>query len=113
MRGAVIAVDLGGTQLRTALYGPQCQALARQAEPMRAHEGGESVLQRLIERVRSMGDTAQGGWGRINAIGVSAPGPLDPRRGVNPLGPESARLAGRPARRLAKQGARIPRIPGQ
>ena len=82
VRDAVIAVDLGGTQLRTALYGPQRQALARLAEPTRAHEGVELVLQRLIEGVRSMGDAAQAGWSRINAIGVSAPGPLDPRRGV-------------------------------
>jgi glucokinase len=82
VRDAVIAVDLGGTQLRTALYGPQRQVLARLAEPTRAHEGVEPVLQRLIEGVRSMGDVAQAGWGRINAIGVSAPGPLDPRRGV-------------------------------
>lgn len=82
MKDAVIAVDLGGTQLRTALYGPQCQALARLAEPTRAHEGVESVLQRLIEGVRSMGDTAQVRWDRVKAIGVSAPGPLDPRQGV-------------------------------
>lgn len=80
MKDLVIAVDLGGTQLRTALFDESFQVLTRHAEPTLAHEGEESVVKRMIAAVRSLGDEA--GWGRIRAVGVSAPGPLDPWRGV-------------------------------
>jgi glucokinase len=82
MRDLFIAVDLGGTQLRVALLDRSRQILVRHAEPTRADEGVESVLARLIAGVRRMGDAERAGWDRIKGIGVSAPGPLDPRRGV-------------------------------
>ena len=80
MDDVVIAVDLGGTQLRVAAYDPGCQILARHAEPSRAHEGLESVLERMIASIRSVGEEV--GWDRVVGIGASAPGPLDPRQGV-------------------------------
>lgn len=80
MRDLVIAVDLGGTQLRAALYDPDLQVLVRHAGPTHADEGVAGVVGRLIAAVRAMGEEA--GWERIAAVGVSAPGPLDPRQGV-------------------------------
>ncbi len=76
----VIAVDLGGTLLRVALCNNQGEIQARHVEPTLAEEGPESVLMRLIASVRRLGDSV--GWDRIQAIGVSSPGPLDPWRGV-------------------------------
>ncbi len=80
MRDLVIAVDLGGTQLRAVLYNSHLQVLARHAEPTHAHEGMEAVVGRLVAAVRRIGKEA--GWDRVAAVGVSAPGPLDPRQGV-------------------------------
>ncbi len=76
----VIAVDLGGTRMRVALYDGEHHALERQVEPTQAEEGPEAVVGRLIEAVRRTGEAA--GWERIAGIGVSSPGPLDPWRGV-------------------------------
>jgi len=80
MSNLVVAVDLGGTQLRTALYDARYQMGVRHAEPTDAQQGVEAVVDRLVEAVYRTG--AEAGWDQIAAVGVSAPGPLDPRRGV-------------------------------
>jgi len=56
------------------------QVVARHSEPTKAAEGLESVVKRMVASIRSVGEEA--GWDRVKAIGVSAPGPLDPWRGV-------------------------------
>lgn len=76
----VISVDLGGTLLRVALFDRQGEIQARHVEPTLAEEGPESVLTRLIAAVRRLGEEA--GWDRIQAVGISSPGPLDPRQGM-------------------------------
>lgn len=76
----IVAVDLGGTQLRAALLDGTCRILARHAEPTNAEEGVEAVLDRLVESVRFLGREVD--WDLVGAVGVSAPGPLDPWQGV-------------------------------
>ncbi len=80
MKDLVIAVDLGGTQLRVAALDSSYHILARHAEPTEAEKGVDAVVDRMIACVRRVGDTV--GWQRILGVGVSAPGPLDPWRGV-------------------------------
>jgi len=80
MEDLVIAVDLGGTQLRVAAWSGGRHTVVRHAEPTKASEGMESVVNRMVASVRSVGDEV--GWDRVKAVGVSAPGPLDPWRGV-------------------------------
>jgi len=80
MEDLVIAVDLGGTQLRVVAWSGGRQMIARRAEPTKASEGLDPVLERMVASVRSVGDEV--GWDRVRAVGVSAPGPLDPWRGV-------------------------------
>lgn len=76
----VIAVDLGGTQLRVALFTTNCEMVARHAQPSRAAEGITSVVDRIIDGIRQTGQEA--GWERVAGVGVSVPGPVDPRRGI-------------------------------
>ena len=80
MEDLVIAVDLGGTQLRVAAWSGGRHMVVRHTEPTKASEGMESVVNRMVTSVRSVGDEV--GWDRVKAVGVSAPGPLDPWRGV-------------------------------
>lgn len=80
MDEAIIAMDMGGTQLRFALLDGAYRVLARHAEATRPEEGPGPVLERIVARMRSLGE--QAGWDRIRAVGVAAPGPLDPFRGV-------------------------------
>ena len=88
----VIAVDLGGTQIRAAVVLPDGTRLARVDRRTPKEQGPEAV----VEDCRRAAWTARDSVPRdvadaIVGIGVSSPGPLDPRTGyvVEPpnLGP--------------------------
>ncbi|MEJ2210593.1 MAG: ROK family protein [Anaerolineae bacterium] len=80
MEQAIIAMDMGGTQLRFALFDEEYRIVERHAEPTRPEQGPQRVLDRIVARLRPLG--ARAGWDRGRAVGISAPGPLDPFRGV-------------------------------
>ncbi|HDN80867.1 MAG TPA: ROK family protein [Chloroflexi bacterium] len=73
----IAALDLGGTQIRTALYDREGNLLARYACPTSAYEGRDAVIARII---KALEEVAKGE--NLAAIGVGAPGPLDPWEGV-------------------------------
>jgi glucokinase len=77
---AALAVDLGGTALRVALVGEAGTLLARDAEPTLARDGPEAVIGQIVRLLRRMESRAEGCT--IVGVGVGAPGPLDPGRGV-------------------------------
>jgi glucokinase len=75
----VVAVDLGGTNIRAALFptdDPHPQAQTR--TETRAHDGPEAVLGRIVESIERVAPRERREW----RIGVAAPGPLDPFRGI-------------------------------
>ncbi|GIK10533.1 MAG: glucokinase [Anaerolineaceae bacterium] len=75
--GYVIAIDIGGTQLRAAVYASESRQPV-QIQRIQTHAPGEKVFERLARLTDSV-------WpkdGTVEAIGVSAPGPLDPHTGV-------------------------------
>ncbi len=74
----LIAVDLGGTQIRTARYTSGSVQEARVAMPTGPEDGLEPVLQRMRSAIRQV-------WpmqGRVAAIGIGTPGPVDFKRGL-------------------------------
>lgn len=78
MSDRIIAVDFGGTQIRAALFDDDARIIAQTAQATRASEGADVVFARLAASVREI----CGDWSRVRGIGVGAPGPLDPWRGV-------------------------------
>jgi glucokinase len=74
--GTIIAVDIGGTHLRAALYElDNPQPIAHERVATRTGEPG--VYERMKSVIRSI-------WprnGDVLAIGVASPGPLDPHTG--------------------------------
>lgn len=73
-----VAVDLGGTSIRAALYTEEGKLLARYILPTLAHEGLEATLGRIFTAIEEV----MKGWEKPAAIGVGAPGPLDPWKGI-------------------------------
>jgi len=71
----VVAVDLGGTHIRSALINEEGEILARAERETLAHEGPEAVIGRIEACIR---DVARG----TEAISIAAPGPLDPWKGI-------------------------------
>ena len=73
----IVAVDIGGTQLRAAVYKQdQIQPLAQKRVETKANEPDTfGRLIKLIEDIWPKND-------KVDAIGVSSPGPLDPHTGI-------------------------------
>jgi glucokinase len=75
--GRIIAIDVGGTHLRAAVYeSGHPEPLAHKRAETRAQEPG--AYDRLRELVRSVWPAGQ----PVAAIGAASPGPLDPHTGV-------------------------------
>lgn len=82
-RAPVLAIDLGGTLIRVAHLGPDLTVAHREVIPTMPTVGVEGILERLISTARSVWAAAEAdGLPAPVAVGVSSPGPLDPRRGV-------------------------------
>ncbi len=74
--GTIIAVDIGGTHLRAALYHPDNpHPIAHERVATRTGEPG--VYERMQGVIRSIWPSD----GAVKAIGVASPGPLDPHTG--------------------------------
>jgi glucokinase len=72
----IVAVDIGGTHIRVALYEPNSiTPLAHQRTRSLANEPG--VYDRLERAVESIWPQAD-----VRAIGIASPGPLDPHTGT-------------------------------
>jgi glucokinase len=79
----VLAIDLGGTQIRAAHVAPDLTLSVRRAVPTNAGDGPEAGVTRIRELAQQVLEEATAaGLPRPSGIGVSAPGPLDPWRGV-------------------------------
>ena len=79
----ILAIDLGGTQIRAAHVSPDLVVAQRRAVETNDQEGVDAVVERIcrlatqvIEASRDAGLPAPVG------AGISSPGPLDPWRGV-------------------------------
>lgn len=80
MPSYIIAVDLGGTQIRAALCDPSGQIYKRVARPTKAQEGPPAVQARIFQTI---GEAAEGiNLEDVAGIGIGAPGPLDPTTGT-------------------------------
>lgn len=104
----VLAVDLGGTNLRAAAVSPDGRLLHRESIPTNDELGPASVIERMSALCQRVANSA--GLEADAPIGVASPGPLDPRTGVVlftpnlegwqdiPLADELHRLTGRRTR---------------
>jgi glucokinase len=79
----VLAIDLGGTQIRAALITPDAVVHCRRAATTRDEEGPEPVIARILEAVAAVrAEAAEAGLPAPVGIGLSSPGPLDRWRGI-------------------------------
>ena len=79
----VLAIDLGGTQIRAAIVTPDAAVHCRRAVSTRDEQGPESVIARigqLAAEVRA--EAAETGLADPVGVGLSCPGPLDRWGGI-------------------------------
>ena len=93
LNGPVLALDLGATNARAAVVAPNGTVGAREAGATPKSEGRAAIVDYCLGLLRAVRDqhVAAGGQAPV-ALGLTAPGPVDPRRGafIDPpnLGPE-------------------------
>jgi glucokinase len=76
----VIAIDLGGTQLRAAVVDATGAIITHSRAPTLVHEGPDAVIRRVLDMVSQARPSLPIG-GRLLGVGIGAPGPLDPETG--------------------------------
>ena len=84
----VLAIDLGGTQIRAAHVAPDLTVSLRRAVATDGAEGPDAVIGRICAiaaQVRE--DAGRSGLAEPVGVGISSPGPLDPWRGIVVLPP--------------------------
>lgn len=79
MGNQIIAVDLGGTQIRTARYDLDLNLLQRENTLTQAKLGAQPTIARMKAYIRKVMPPSAGD---VAGIGISSPGPLNPFTGV-------------------------------
>lgn len=77
----VIAIDLGGTQLRVALVTRDGQVVAYERTASRVQEGPAAVVERMLALIARLRPALPPG-ANLLGIGIGSPGPIDPYTGV-------------------------------
>jgi glucokinase len=79
----VLAIDLGGTQIRAAHVAPDLNVSLRRACATQGEEGPDAVIGRIRDLARDVLDAiATSGLEPPCGVGISSPGPLDPWQGI-------------------------------
>jgi glucokinase len=79
-KNPVIGVDIGGTKVAVGLVDHDGEILIQTRRPMAATGTAEEAFEAVTGAIDAL--VAEADAGKKNAIGICAPGPLDPRAGV-------------------------------
>ena len=83
LRGPVLALDLGGTNARAAVVAPDGELTVRHAGSTPMAAGMTAVIDYCLELLRKVrAEHLAAGGAEPIAVGIAAPGPLDPRTGT-------------------------------
>ncbi len=74
-----IGLDLGGTRIRAARFNADLEMQQRTETLTLDKEGRDAVIGRMIEQTRAVWPTD---GAQVAGIGISAPGPINPKEGI-------------------------------
>jgi len=78
----LVGVDMGGTKILASVIDDQGQILSRSKTATKTDQAPEHIIDRIADRVQSAMRKAKVEKNQVEAIGIGAPGPLDPHTGV-------------------------------
>ena len=108
MDRTVIGVDLGGTNLRTAILSADGKVLDRYKTSTHASEGWRKVVDRLIRGIGRQRENASKKGLTVIAVGVGAPGVIDADTGVVVKSPNFPDWNKLPLRTLLEEALSLP-----
>ena len=77
----LIGVDLGGTKILAGVFNRELKCLGRAKISTKPQRGSEEVIERIARCVKDAVDECDMDFKQIKAIGVGAPGAVDPESG--------------------------------
>jgi glucokinase len=78
----VLAVDLGGTKIVTALITPQGELVSREYSPTLAEEGVKPVIKRILTTATTLVQHADLPYSSLSAIAIAVAGAIDSEKGI-------------------------------
>lgn len=78
----VVGIDLGGTNMQIGIVSPDLKVIGQAKKKTKAEEGLDGVLARLVEGINEACADARLSLADLAAVGIGAPGAVDPRRGI-------------------------------
>lgn len=78
----LVGVDLGGTSLLAVATNSKGKILGRKKRKTRPEEGASAILDRIVKTIQSAVGQAGAELNDVRAVGIGAPGPLNPETGV-------------------------------
>ncbi len=78
----ILAVDVGGTKIMTALFSPAFEMLSSDIRPTLADEGVEPVIARICSAIEHVLEQNNLESSQLSGIGVASAGGIDSARGV-------------------------------
>jgi glucokinase len=82
MRTNVVGVDMGGTKILSAVIDAEGNILGAAKVSTKAGRGAVAVIDRIADCIQRAVDESGVAAESIQAVGIGAPGPLDPATGV-------------------------------
>src|SRR5689334_24991317 len=82
MENYILGIDLGGTKVMAAVFDGSGQIISRARAKTKAWRGGEMVFQTVARTAENAIERAGITHEDLRAVGIGAPGPLDPHPGV-------------------------------
>ncbi len=104
----VIGVDLGGTNLRTALLSPDGDVLDKHKEATRASAGWKQVIARLVENIQLQRASATRKGLTVAGVGVGAPGVIQMDKGIVVKSPNFPDWNNLPLKEELEKALRVP-----
>lgn len=77
----LVGVDLGGTKILTGVFTPKLELIGLAKISTKPHRGVETVIERIAHCVHEAVDECDLSLKQIRAVGVGAPGAVDPEKG--------------------------------
>jgi glucokinase len=81
-KNVLVGVDLGGTSLLAVATSAKGKILGKKKSKTHAEEGASAVLERIVAAIEGALADAKVREKNLRAIGIGAPGPLNPKTGV-------------------------------
>lgn len=82
-----IGMDLGGTNIKVALFDQAYHKIAENRVPTEVHAGSDIVLQRMLSGITGLLEQADKKTENIKCIGIGVPGILDMQYGISQFSP--------------------------